>query len=300
MSTATPLPRAHELERCFDDLPVLPAVVGELLTLDRCADDFFERVLDIAERDPPLAARVLRVANSPASAPTKPVMSLLQAVTRMGAGPCAELLLAMSVAKVFVPRSAVHRALWLHCLQTALATRSFAALLAPFRSQPEVAYVCGLLHDVGRFVQIELASHQLASGNASSWRTPVDLVEGEHDEPDCDHALLGHLVCRRWRLPMVLGEVVRRHHEPLSVEGPITDEADELLMLVQWADCLSLVLLGEPGMAEAGAEELSAALLPRLPEAPGWALPREVRHWYPLVAGIQAESMRLGKLLRLL
>ena len=114
-----PAPKSMtDLERQLVDLPVLPAVVSEGLTLDPMAEDYFARLPHLAERDPPFAVRVLRCANSASSAPLSPTDR------------CAGLLLALAVVNVFIPRSEAQRALWIRALQTGLFARMFCKSVA--------------------------------------------------------------------------------------------------------------------------------------------------------------------------
>lgn len=255
-----PLPKLGLLERRLEELPVLPAVVSEVLSLDSDADDYFERVLSLAERDPPFAARVLRIANSPASAPGRPIVSLRHAVTRIGARQCTELVLAMTVLRVFVPRSAAQRSLWLHAIQTALASRWLCVHHAPLRSLAEPAYLCGLLHDIGRFVQFDSAPEDLSQVDDHHWASPRELVEVEVATLGYEHTELGFQACRKWGLPPLVADVVRHHHAEAAADDTVPHGLRDLLSAIQWADHLSVALIVDSGMGQQPAEELPARI----------------------------------------
>jgi len=46
---------------------------------------------------------------------------------------------------------------------------------------PEQAYLCGLLHDIGRFVLFDREIDQLNMVESTHWQTPVQLVESERE-----------------------------------------------------------------------------------------------------------------------
>ena len=236
-----------ELERKLEELPLLPAVVSEVLALNANADDYFDRLLHLAERDPPFAISVLRCANSASSAPLTAIVSLDQAVTRLGTQRCAGLILALAVIKVFVPRSEAQRYLWIHSLQTALFARMFCQRIPAVKSNPGQAYLCGLLHDIGRFVQFEGAPADLTRVDDMHWASPQELIDAERGALGYDHSLLGWHACNKWSLPATIGEVVRRHHEVLPAR---CQESDELVSVVQWADKLSTALMMKPAMVQ--------------------------------------------------
>ncbi|MGA2711387.1 MAG: HDOD domain-containing protein, partial [Steroidobacteraceae bacterium] len=74
-----------------EQLPLLPTVVMRVLALDTHSDKYFEALLAVAEEDPTFAVRLIRLANAPRSAPAKPIITIRQAVVRLGARECAGL-----------------------------------------------------------------------------------------------------------------------------------------------------------------------------------------------------------------
>jgi putative nucleotidyltransferase with HDIG domain len=285
-----------ELERRLDELPLLPSIVGELLWLDPNSEEYFDRLLHLAERDPPFAVRVLRAANSAASAPTVPIMSLQGAVMRLGTQRCAELVLALAVIKVFVPRTEAQRFLWLHSLQTALLARMFCQRVGAVHCNADQAYLCGLLHDIGRFVQFEGAPADLLRVNDLNWSSPEELVDAEKRSVGYDHTLLGWHACRKWSLPPAIGEVVRRHHEIL---GDSSSGADDLIRVVQWADHLSMALIMDKGFACTASGAMIERLRQQHPEIGPRSAPGDPHAWHACVPDVYAESLRLAALLKL-
>lgn len=285
-----------ELERKLDELPLLPSVVGELLCLDPNSEEYFDRLLHLAERDPPFAVRVLRSANSAASAPSAPVVSLQGAVMRLGTQRCAGLVLALAVIKVFVPRSDAQRFLWVHSLQTALLARMFCQRVAAIRCNPDQAYLCGLLHDIGRFVQFEGAPADLLRVNDLNWTSPEELVDAERAAVGYEHTLLGWHACRKWSLPPTIADVVRRHHE---VAGTEVEGVDGLLRVVQWADHLSMALSLDASLAQAPPAEMVERLRAEYATIGPKSAVGDPHSWHQWVPDVHAESLRLAAQLKL-
>ncbi len=293
LKTVRPL---GELERRLVDLPLLPSVITEVLSLNSDADDYSDRILRLAERDPPFAVRVLRCANSAYSAPIAPIVSLSHAVMRLGAQRCAGLVLALAVAKVFVPRAAAQRFLWVHSLQTAAFARMFCQRRQGGQAKADRAYVCGLLHDIGRFVQFEGASADLARVDDTHWESPQELVDAERAVLGYDHATLGWHACRKWALPESIGEVIRYHHHRGERVG---EEPDSLLRVVQWADELSVVVCQHPDLGTATDEEFVRRLATEFPTVGPPPGTDQDFQWRRAVPGVYAESMRLAQELQL-
>jgi putative nucleotidyltransferase with HDIG domain len=287
----------EQLAQRLRQLPLLPAVVTEMLSLDAEADDYLDRLVRLAECDPPFAVRVLQCANSAYSAPWTPIVSLDKAAMRLGTDQCAGLVLALSVIKVFIPRTEAQRFLWVHSLQTALFASRFCKDVPALRRQCSQAYVCGLLHDIGRFVQFEGAPADLTRVDEMHWMGPEELVDRERSTLGYDHALLGWHACRKWSLPDPIGEVVRHHHADLS--HAIHEHAD-LIRLVQWADALSMALLLDPGIADMTADSLMEHLAcEHAAIGPGHS-PDEKARWHRWVPDLRDKSMQLAREMNLL
>src|SRR5262245_43367633 len=100
--------------------------------------------------DQAIAAHVLRVANSPFYRPRVPLVSLQQAISRLGLASLREIVITVSMqSRIFnVPSYATEaRALWQHAVYTAAYAREIARRC---RRNVEGAFLGGLLHDVSK------------------------------------------------------------------------------------------------------------------------------------------------------
>jgi HD-like signal output (HDOD) protein len=78
-------------------LPVLPTVAVELLASVNDDNSDARSLAARVQRDPSLAAHVLRVANSARFAPKEPIVSLSQAIGRLGLATLREIVLSVAV-----------------------------------------------------------------------------------------------------------------------------------------------------------------------------------------------------------
>jgi hypothetical protein len=156
--------------------PVLPQVAGKVMALvnDPAADA--ARLSALIHRDQALAAHVLRIANSPAYMPRTPIASLQHAVAMLGVNQLSEIAVTISLKSVTVKipgHEADVRQLWRH----ALASGAYAKEIARMRRyNVESAYLCGLLHAVGKPVVL---------------KTVTTIAAEMHIPPrfQCDHRL---------------------------------------------------------------------------------------------------------------
>jgi len=213
------------------DLPVLPDATARLLAL--CQDEAADarRVEAALERDPSLAGHILRVANSAAHAPREPIVSLQQAVGRLGLAALRGIVIGAALEqRVFrVPGHEPRvRAIWRHCAVAAAFAREIARKL---RRNVEAAFLCGLLHDVGRPIVLQAL---LATPAARRSPPEAELLEAAMDQ---FHATVAARLVRAWKLAEWTSVVVAHHHEPERAE-PYEEQAHVTLVadhLAHWA-----------------------------------------------------------------
>lgn len=200
------------LKRHLDEnveLPILPEASARIMAM--CEDEKTDAkaIEHVLERDPSLAAHVLRIANSTAYAPKEPVVSLQQAISRLGLATMRNIVLAVSlqgrVFKVSGHQARV-RTIWIHCAVTAAFAREVARKM---RRNVEAAFLCGLLHDVSRPIVLQATVEALAHRTKEA--LPVSLLETAMDE--FHEELAGRMVAS-WKLADWTVAVVANHHNP--------------------------------------------------------------------------------------
>ena len=226
------------------DLPMLPQALVRILSLRSDANDYFDQLEQLAKEEPAFAVRVLANANSADSSPIEPITSVRHGLTRMGIENVRKLVTALSVQRVFVPTDPNHVLLWQHSVCTAVGTQCVAQLLPQLNIDPDLAYIAGLLHDVGRFVMLEHAEESLNTVNLSHWSTPEELILADEEVFHYTHSDLGHMACRYWGLPEQLCEVVRTHHDTVAIP-PFPGSVEAIVFCVQIADRLHLAVLND-------------------------------------------------------
>lgn len=242
----------HRLE-----LPMLPAVAAEVLALVQQETTDAARLAAVVHRDQTLASNVLRVANSALHAGQVPCASLQQAVGRLGMQAITEIALAVAVkGRVFAhPAFAEAGALlWRHSVVTGFFTKEIARLR---QRDVEIAFLCGLLHDVGKPMLLATAERLLRAAAVDSDALAAALHE--------HHAAAGVALAQQWRLPDQIVECIHHHHAWEQAQ-----RFPELTMTVHLADLLAhAVAGGQPGEAPAAASIRWHPVLARLDLDPG-------------------------------
>ena len=190
------------------ELPLLPDTASRVMSL--CNDDKCDarNLSEMIQRDQALAGHVLRVSNSAAYAPKEPIVSLQQSVSRLGIGTICEIAMAVALkGRIFqVPGfQARIRELWVHSSATGMFAKEIARLL---RRNVESAFMCGLLHDVGKPLVMQLMCDLAKQRNAKS--IPPLVMEAAMDEFHCE---VGCRMVERWQLAEWMTEAIRFHHD---------------------------------------------------------------------------------------
>jgi HD-like signal output (HDOD) protein len=217
------------------DVPVFPEAARKVI--DACAGENSDmrQLAEIVRRDPALSAQFLRVANSPAFGSRTPIVSLPQALARLGTSQTRQIaLLVTCKAGVFncKARTGAAQALRVHAVGTALWAQEIARLR---RLNVEEAFLCGLLEDVALPALWQLAAD---IDRTSVAKSPVEEID---DHLARIHHEVGAEIALRWALPARLVAAIRFHHATPDViaTAAVGASLEGTVATVQLADTLA-------------------------------------------------------------
>src|SRR3954468_104063 len=132
------------------DLPLLPGVAMEVTNVAAQENADSRVIAELLRKDQAMATHVLRVVSSPVYSGRTQIVSLQQAVARLGVQKIREISLAIAFrVGVFKLKGFEQEitALFQHSVAAAMFAQEIARVT---RRNVEDAFMCGLLHDVGR------------------------------------------------------------------------------------------------------------------------------------------------------
>lgn len=194
----------------------LPPLPGSVMRISALLQDYNvsqHKITEAISYDPMLAARILRLANSPIYAFQQNVTSLNTAVTALGNKPIYEMLLMGMVADSFgneIRNSAIGRDIWLHALAVGFAARELCTLLQ--MRGTEEAFSCGLLHDIGSLLLFKANTPLYIEIFNRADRD--DLSPWEKAAFGFDHAQVGAVAANHWNLSDPVCMTILHHHNP--------------------------------------------------------------------------------------
>ncbi|SHO51069.1 HDOD domain-containing protein [Desulfopila aestuarii] len=223
MSSTTPVPHQH---LNLSKIPALPQTLIELL--DACNDPEVNiyGVGELVARDSVISGRILQLANSAFLGAKSAFGEIQQAVIYLGLDTVRNLAVCVSVHETFDANSNSAKInlpqFWYHSLLTAILAKNLAEKTA--KASPAEAYLCGLLHDLGKLL--------LASGYPDDYERLLTSVpqgktftESEQHYFGIHHGDVGSSLIHHWKLPEHLAKAIALHHTH-SVNGsenPLVD-----------------------------------------------------------------------------
>jgi len=192
----------------IDGIPTLEASKMRLFEILQDDEADTERLEGLISSDPAMAAKIIKLANSPFYRHAREPFGIHQAMLTVGIDMVKCLALTMAVMDTLHSESLYARALWAHSYATGLISLS----LCRDRSEKDHLFTGALLHDLGRMVYL--------------FKLPeiyIPLIEFDGSWPDIslerdalgsDHAAVGEAIACMWRFPEQVVEIIRDHHVP--------------------------------------------------------------------------------------
>ena len=200
------------------DLPALPLVVSELLASFDDPDVELAQLAGKIAHDQALAAKTLRLANSSFYGLQSRVRTIGQAIQVLGFDSVRALVVGAGVIGGFEAgreQGFDYDGFWRHAIGTALCARALARQGAAPAANPELAFVAGLLHDLGRLVLVTRFPEHYAQVLARRALRDCELLLAEREVLGIDHAQVGRALGQHWKIPEPICRAIANHHQPM-------------------------------------------------------------------------------------
>lgn len=204
----------EELANKLEDLPSLPAVVMELLSVIDQEDADISVLAKKVALDQALTAKTLRLANSSVFGLQVKVTTIQQAMTFLGFQTTRNLITAAATTGCFPSRRCPgfnDKAFWRHSIATAACARILARRV---RFNQDYAFTAGLLHDIGRLVLVTGFPNHYQSVLSRRSRDDNELLAAERAVIGIDHVAAGVALAQHWNFSDTMRQAIAWHHEP--------------------------------------------------------------------------------------
>lgn len=251
---------SEELYQQIREHPHLPSPTGMALAVLRLAADENCDISDLAaviEKDPAMAARMLRLVNSPLFGHSQSIMSLPQAIAFLGLRTVKFISLGFSLVSAKTPhrcRSFPYERFWSESLGIAVAARHISAAVSIF--PPDDVLACGLLCQIGRLSLASVHPGEYADiVDAVGADATPDLLQLEREMFRMDHNELASRMMENWKLPPVFSMAVQ-NQDQAPWETPFAGDSpqNQLARMLHLSRGIAGVLVNEtPGVNQLNA-----------------------------------------------
>jgi putative nucleotidyltransferase with HDIG domain len=233
---AVPSPTASDIASAIESVRPIPQVALKVLRMMQEGEYDTGKIAEEVKTDQVISARTIQLCNSALFSKSRDVASLDHALVFLGRDLFLKLVISAAVNSYYSQcgnggYSLCKGGLYHHAVGTAMIAEKIASTTE--KERPAVAYMAGLLHDIGKVV----LDHFIAGSYPMLYREfqdrQTELIDVENRILSVDHPRIGESLARQWALPDRLTEAIRFHHEPEKGSGNRT-----LTTIVYLADLL--------------------------------------------------------------
>lgn len=219
------------------DLPPMPQTVLKARAIITNPKSDFKELAELFETDQAIAAKVLKLANSPYYGMRGKVSSIQRASIMLGHKTLGEIIAMGGTSSILGKRLEGYGldagALWKHSLAVAFGARIIAQKID--QSLLNDAFTSGLIHDTGKLILDKYISERWDKFEAFMADGDGSFLMAEKAILDIDHAEAAFEVCKAWNIPDSLTTAIGFHHFPSQSQESI------LAYIIHVADAIAMM-----------------------------------------------------------
>lgn len=226
---------SKEMADVVQNIPQLPENILRVSRLvDNPASEIGE-IISLIQQDVALSTDLLKLANSASFRMTKAPTNIEDSVKMVGLRGVRNLIYAVASLQNLTPVTKNKKSLWRHSLK--VGTYSLALAHKFYGTNKQVisdAYVCGLLHDIGKILFEAAHPETLQALSDLCVKKGIPPRIFEKIVAGANHAEIGALVTQKWNFPEVITAAIKFHHSPASAPA----QHRKIVDIVYLADAL--------------------------------------------------------------
>lgn len=232
------------------DLKSMSETASHVIALTEDPNCDIDDLADSIDKDPVMAERIIRLADSPLFSRGGEIDTLEAALVRIGIRHTRRAVLNVVIIQHFHYSDPVGTwnsfLFWEHSIAVALIASRLARILGQNREYAERAFAAGLLHDLGRAVFASEAREEFKEVIEAAREKNARLLEAERAMLGLDHAEAVGMVLDKWQFAEELSEVIAVHHSPIEEHDDCPDP--QLAKILSLANGLAnALILGSSG-----------------------------------------------------
>ena len=227
--------------RQLDSMPAQAARAFQLASDPNARGSDFVKII---ESDEVISARIIRIANSVYFFRGSAAVDIDKAVNNIGLDELRCLLSASMLKSLLQGKQPSREQIWANGVGTAICARA----LSRFTNISEgEAFLCGLLHDIGKLIMIRRGGDMYDRVIRKVASEEKNFLEAEEEIFEVNHVEVGKWVGEVWRFPEPVIRAIAGHHDNWPKDQKALGKQTSHAMLVKAADTIAHFLgIGHP------------------------------------------------------
>lgn len=205
---------AQVLEQ-LKEIPAMPNVIVKALGLIKDDQSGTKELADIMAYDQALTSQVLKLVNSAYYGFAQEITSVGKALALLGMTQTRNIIIAVAMKPMLTSQGG--RDMWKHSLRAGVAAEYLAEKTGVIDGGD--AFTIGFLHDIGKII-LNIADTMTYQKVRTMVKNGNDIIESENELFETNHADMGFLLAKKWKLSVLLANCIKYHHDPLSSSMP--------------------------------------------------------------------------------
>lgn len=222
------MPDLEKILTELPNLPTMPHIIIEALGVIGNPKASIRQLSRIISRDLSITTQILKMVNSAYYGFPSQITTINQAMALLGFDNVRGVIFGAATKPMLTTYSG--RTLWVHSIRCAVGCQLISKGLNI--GNPDEAFVVGLLHDIGKTV-MELYERNRMKELVRLVSLGADQMYMEQTMFGFLHTEAGALLAAKWRLPQLIIDCIRYHHNPQDVED------NPLAQIVYVSNCLT-------------------------------------------------------------
>lgn len=197
------------------EIPAMPNVIVKALGIIKDDTSGTKELSEIMAYDQALTSQVLKLVNSAYYGFAQEITSVGKALALLGMTQTRNIIIAVAMKPMLTSQGG--RDMWKHSLRCAVACEYLAEKTGV--ADAGDAFTIGFLHDIGKIL-LNIVDTMLYQKVRTAVKNGMDIIEAENEMFETNHADMGFLLAKKWKLSVLLANCIKYHHDPLSSSMP--------------------------------------------------------------------------------
>jgi putative nucleotidyltransferase with HDIG domain len=248
---------SQELDQAIDRIKPIPQVVLTIMRMIRSKDYSAREIAQEMQKDQVISAKIINICNSAFVSPSREIHSVNQALVMLGERFVSHIILSLYLSSFLngfnQGYSMTLGGLYHHSISSAIIAERIARTTQ--KTDPDIAYLAGLTHDIGKVVLDQYVGPALPHFYRKIYRGSMDLLTAERTILGVTHTEAGTRLAELWALPSFLRDTIAHHDKPENARNDPT-----LTYTIHLANLLNVRFCVGATMEGIGTEDIESCL----------------------------------------